>query len=130
VEVKSAWNKAGVSKEECVMNTATHSNEKIAEALKLLNEAAQEKKSDLAGMIADKYETLKQVIVDSEKSMGHAFARGEKRAVEAAMQAKEFGIKKAKEVDERVHDNPWPYIGGAALVGILVGYILGRKNNR
>ncbi len=112
------------------MNTASHSNEKIAEALKLLNEAAQEKKSDLASMLADKYETLKQVIVDSEKSMGHVLARGEKRAVEAAIQAKEFGIKKAKEVDERVHDNPWPYIGGAALIGILVGFILGRKNNR
>ena len=113
-----------------MMNTATHSNEKIADALKLLNEAAQEKKSDVASMIADKYEALKQVIVDSEKSVGHAFARGQKRAVEAAAQAKEFGIKKAKEVDEHVHDNPWPYIGGAALVGILVGYILGRKNNR
>ena len=112
------------------MNSATHSNEKIADALKLLNEAAQEKKSDLASMLADKYETLKQVIVDSEKSVGHAFARGEKRAAEVAMQAKEFGIKKAKEVDEHVHDNPWPYIGGAALVGILVGYILGRKNSR
>ena len=112
------------------MSTATHSNEKIAEALKLLNEAAQEKKSDVTGLIADKYEALKQAIVDSEKSMGHAFVRGEKRAVEAAMQAKEFGVKKAKEVDEHVHDNPWPYIGGAALVGILVGYILGRKNNR
>ncbi len=112
------------------MNATTHSNEKIAEALKLLNEAAQEKKSDLTSMIADKYETLKQVIVDSEKSMGHAFARGEKRAAEVAMQAKEFGIKKAKEVDEHVHDNPWPYIGGAALVGILFGYILGRKSDR
>lgn len=112
------------------MTTATHSNEKIAEALKLLNEAAQEKKSDVTSMIADKYESLKQAIVDSEKSVGHAFMRGERRAVEAAMQAKDFGVKKAKEVDEHVHDNPWPYIGGAAIVGILVGYILGRKNNR
>jgi len=112
------------------MNTATHSNEKIAEALKLLNEAAQEKKSDMAGMIADKYEALKQVVMDSGKSMGHAFMRGEKRTVEAAMQAKDFSVKKAKEVNEHVHDNPWPYIGGAALVGILFGYILGRKNDR
>ena len=112
------------------MNTPTHSNEKIAEALKLLNEAAQEKKSDMLGMLGDKYEALKQVIVDSEKTVGSAFMRGEKRAAEAAMHAKDFGIKKAKEVDEHVHDNPWPYIGGAALVGILVGYILGRKNDR
>ena len=110
--------------------TQTHSNEKIAEALKLLNEAAQEKKSDMTGMIADKYEALKQVIVDSERSVGHAFRRGEKRAVDAAVQAKDFGVRKATEVDEHVHENPWAYIGGAAVVGILVGYILGRKNTR
>jgi len=112
------------------MNTTTHSNEKIAEALKLLNEAAQEKKSDVTSMITDKYEALKQVIVDSEKSVGHAFMRGEKRAVDAALQAKDFGVRKAKEVDEHVHDYPWPYIGGAAVVGLLIGYILGRKSNR
>lgn len=112
-----------------MMNTATHSNEKIADALKLLNEAAQEKKSDVASMISDKYESLKQIILDSEKSAEHAFVRGQKRVTDAAVQAKDFGVKKAKEVDEHVHDNPWPYIGGAALVGILFGYILGRKNS-
>jgi len=112
------------------MNAPTHSNEKIAEALKLLNEAAQEKKSDVATMLTGKYETLKQVVLDSEKSVSHAFMRGERRAVEAAMQVKDFSVKKAKQVDDHVHDYPWPYIGGAALVGLLVGYMLGRKNNR
>ncbi len=112
------------------MSATTHSNEKIAEALKLLDEAAQDKKHEVAGMLTDKYETLKQVIADSEKSMGHAFLRGEKRAVDAARQAKDFSVRKAKEVDEHVHDNPWPYIGGAVLVGTLFGYILGRKSNR
>ncbi len=112
------------------MDATSHSNEKIAEALKLLNEAAKDKKSEMAGMLADKYETLKQVILDSEGSVGGAFMRGERRAVEAALQAKEYGIRKAKEVDEHVHDNPWPYIGGAAVVGLLFGYILGRKNHR
>ncbi len=111
------------------METTTHSNEKIAEALKLLNEAAKEKKSEMASMLADKYETLKQVVLDSEKTVGSAFMRGEKRAVEAAVAAKDFSVRKAKEVDENVHDHPWPYIGGAAIIGILVGYILGRKND-
>ena len=36
---------------------------------------------------------------------------------------------KAKEVDDKVHNNPWPVIGGAFVTGILLGYILGKKNN-
>ncbi|MCH2175873.1 MAG: hypothetical protein MK193_09120 [Lentisphaeria bacterium] len=34
---------------------------------------------------------------------------------------------KSKEVDDKVHNNPWPVVGGAFVGGILLGYILGRK---
>ena len=50
-----------------------------------------------------------------------------------AAEAPEVGTmaRKAKElagtVDESVHQNPWAYIGGAAAVGVLIGYILGRN---
>jgi ElaB/YqjD/DUF883 family membrane-anchored ribosome-binding protein len=100
------------------MDATTTSNEKIVEALKLLNEAAREKKAEMGDVISDKYHHLKQAIIDSEKAMGGAAAA-----------AKDYSVKKAKEVDENVHDHPWPWIGGAALVGVLLGYILGHKNH-
>lgn len=112
------------------MSTTTHGNEKIAEALKLLNEAAAEKKTELAGLISDKYESLKEVVIESEHSAAQAIALAKRRAMEAATHAKEFTVQKAKVVDEHVHSNPWQYIGGAAVVGVLLGYILGRNNNR
>ena len=112
------------------MSSSTHSNDNIAEALKLLEEAAAERKSELASLLSDKYGTLKAVIMESEKTVANAILQGTARAVEAAMQAKEFGVEKAKDVDEHVHRNPWQYIGGAAVVGALFGYVLSRRHDR
>jgi ElaB/YqjD/DUF883 family membrane-anchored ribosome-binding protein len=112
------------------MSGTMQSSEKIAEALKLLDEAAAEKKAELASLLTDRYGTLKSVILESEKAVGRAMVEGKTRAVEAGLHARDFGVEKAKQVDEHVHRNPWPYIGGGALVGLLFGYILGRKNDR
>ena len=44
--------------------------------------------------------------------------------------AEKAGVAKAcelsRDVDETVHANPWPYIAGSAVVGILLGMILDR----
>jgi len=101
------------------MENAMHSNDKISEALKLLNEAAREKKAEFQHLLKDKYAQLKDAVVESEHSVEQALAH-----------AKEYGVEKAKVVDENVHKNPWAYIGGAAAVALLVGYILGRNNSR
>lgn len=91
------------------MNKLLSGNEKITEALKLLDEAAKEKKDELRDLISEKYENLK----------------------DATGYARDFGIAKTKElastVDESVRENPWYYIGGVAIGALLLGYILGRK---
>ncbi|MBA4386446.1 MAG: hypothetical protein C0404_00605 [Verrucomicrobia bacterium] len=106
-------------------------SEKISEALRLLEEAAREKKDDLRGLIADKYEHLKSALVGAEHSVADSLSAAQKRAVEAIVQAKDASTKKVKEVagvvDEKVHENPWPYIAGAGVVAFLFGYILGKK---
>lgn len=113
------------------MNTSITNTEKISEALKLLEEAAKDKKNELQNMVKGKYDHLKDVLVDKEEDIAKAIAAAKKHAVEAAVQASEVGTKRAKEiaaeVDAQVHENPWPYIGGVALGALLIGYILGRK---
>ena len=109
----------------------TTSNESIAEALKLLEHAATQKKDELKNVLSDKYTNLRDLIVESDggikKSLGHT----KDHAVEAVQHAKDAGIAKAREVaqtvDKSVHENPWPYIGGAVAVGALLGFILGRS---
>ena len=107
------------------------SNEKIAEALKLLEEAAKEKKDELRSLVSNRYTHLKTALVDAEHSAAETLTAAQKRAVEALVHAKEVGKEKVKEaataVDGRVHANPWPFIGGTAVVALLTGFILGRK---
>lgn len=113
------------------MNTVITSTEKLSEALKLLEDAAKEKKNELQGMIKGKYSHLKEVLIDKEEDITHALLAAKKQALKAAVQASEIGTERAKEiaadVDQQVHENPWPYIGGVALGSLLIGYILGRS---
>ena len=45
------------------------SNDKLHEALKLLNEAAGEKKDEVKELVANKYTHLKEVISESQSKM-------------------------------------------------------------
>lgn len=108
------------------------SNEKLSEALRLLEEAAKQKKDDLKSVMADKYTNLKDFIVETEHSIAKSLSDAGKHAVNAATHAKDVSVEKAQEiahdVDKSVHRNPWPYIAGTAAIGVLLGYILGRNN--
>jgi ElaB/YqjD/DUF883 family membrane-anchored ribosome-binding protein len=88
------------------------SDKKIDEALELLNEMAREKRSELRGMVSEKYSHLKA-------ALGGAVADGEDQAQE---RLNDFTSK----IDENVHKNPWPYLGGTALGFLILGLLLGR----
>jgi ElaB/YqjD/DUF883 family membrane-anchored ribosome-binding protein len=113
------------------MDSAHTSNEKIAEALRLLEEAAKDKKDELRNLVTDKYTHLKDVLVSTEHSVADRLSAAQKRAMEAALRAKDVTYEKIKEtatcVDDHVRENPWAYIAGVGAVAFLAGFILGRK---
>lgn len=102
------------------MVSATHSNEKIHEALELLNAAAKERKEELAQLVSAKYGAVREALTGAAQGTS-AWLREKGQA--AGHAAKET----AATVDEWVHKHPWPYIGGAALGALLLGYFLGRR---
>ena len=112
------------------MDKSNTTTEKISEALKLLDEAAKSKKTEIQEMLADRYKNIKETIsgFDSKDSIDSA----KKSASDVADRAKEIGEEKVKEiatqVDQNVHANPWPYIGGAAFCSLLLGFIMGRRD--
>ena len=112
------------------MEKANTGNENIAEALKLLEEAAKQKKDDLKSLMSDKYTHLRDLILETEGSFVKSLSEAKTHAVETASHAKDVGVEKAHEiattVDKSVHQNPWPYIAGSAVFGLLLGGLLGR----
>ena len=106
-------------------------NENIAAALRLLEEAAKQKKDELRTIMSDKYTNLRSLILEDESSLMESLTAVKDHALEAATDVKEAGVEKAREiardVDKGVHQSPWPYIAGSAAVSVLLGYSLGRR---
>ena len=96
------------------------SNENIAAALKLLEEAAIQKKDELRTLLADKYTGLRGLVVETEHKMVQSMTHAKDASVERACTL-------AKGVDQRVHTNPWPFVAGSVAVGVLLGFILGQS---
>lgn len=95
-------------------------DKRINEALELLNEVAKDKKAELQEMVTDKYSNLKT-------ALGGIAERWQHQSKEAYDRSREKVKELASEVDENVHKNPWPYIGGTALGFLILGYFLGRS---
>jgi len=94
-------------------------DKRITEALELLNQAAKEKKVELEEMISHKFSDLRSLVEGVKEKM-------QKETADAYRRSKEKIQDVLSEVDESVHKNPWPYIGGAAAAALLLGYLLGR----
>jgi len=113
------------------MDSTHTSTENIAEALKLLEEAAEQKKEELKHAMSDKYTHLRDLVLETESGLAKSLSDAKRQAAAAAAHAKDVGIEKARElvggVDKNVHRHPWPFIGGSAVIGLLLGYILGRS---
>ena len=107
------------------------SSENIAAALKLLEETAKQKKDELRTIMSDKYTNLRSLILENESSLMESLTTVKDHAFEAATDVKNASVDKAREiahdVDEGVHQNPWPYIAGSAVVSVSLGYILGHS---
>jgi ElaB/YqjD/DUF883 family membrane-anchored ribosome-binding protein len=97
-------------------------NVQIKEALGLLEDVATNAKQELKSLVTDKYANLKGTIIESEQSL-----------VKRLLEAKDFTVDQtrdlARDVDRHVRNNPWPYIGGMAAAGLLLGYALGHRRD-
>lgn len=95
-------------------------DKRINEALELLNAVARDKKADLQAALENKYTDLSSVVGAFTEKMKN-------QATEKYEAGKQKVVDVATNLDKNVHQNPWAYIGGAAAVGLVFGFLLGRS---
>lgn len=97
--------------------------EKMEEALDFLNRAAEKKKEQLNRLIDRKYSNVKHAL-NGDKSLFDQIREDSAKVLEAG----EEKLKETtKEIEEKIQDNPWPFIGCTGITCLLLGYILRRK---
>ena len=105
------------------------SSEKITEALKLLEQAATQKRDELKSVMADKYTHLKDIFVETESSLAKSLSDTGKHAGRGGRSRQGMlASQKVREsdMDQNVRRDPWPYIAGTAAVGFVLGFIFSR----
>ncbi|MCC5845752.1 MAG: hypothetical protein JJU05_16010 [Verrucomicrobia bacterium] len=111
----------------------TSSSTSIPEAIKLLEEAARDKKEEVQTILTGNYKNLRSLIQDKEHSLKDSLSGAKDSAVETVTDLKDEGVRKAAElgrdVDKNVHEFPWRYIGGGVLAGLVLGLALHRKSD-
>jgi ElaB/YqjD/DUF883 family membrane-anchored ribosome-binding protein len=108
---------------------AANSNKKFEEALQLLNEAAREKKEEIQSLLGDKYSHIRDVVHDAALKNKKQFTRYRKLTEDALDEGGEKLKEAVSDIDEKVHENPWAYIGGVAVGALLLGFIMGSSRD-
>ena len=108
---------------------AKTAGDKLNSALKKADDAVKELKAmggNAKVAISEDITALKDVIV--ETNVAHKFIDAKNKVVSAT----EVSIDKVKEygarMDDNVHARPYHYIAGAAVAGLVLGILIGRKN--
>ncbi len=105
-----------------------HSTKKFEEALQLLNEAAREKKEEIQSLIGDRYSQIRDVLEDAAKKSKKTYRSAKNTAEGWAEEGGENVREVISDLDDRIHENPWAYLGGVAVGALLLGFIFGSSS--
>jgi len=105
-----------------------NSTKKFEEALHLLNEAAREKKDEIQNLMTDRYSQIRDVLEDAAKKSKKTYRRVKNDAEEWVGEGGESVREVISDLDDKVHENPWAYLGGVAVGALLLGFILGSSS--
>jgi ElaB/YqjD/DUF883 family membrane-anchored ribosome-binding protein len=94
--------------------------QRIDEALELLDTAARDKRAELSAALENKYTDLASVVRSVSNQV-------KDRATQKIVAGKQKVVEVATCIDRSVHENSWTYIAGAAGAAMLFGFFLGRS---
>jgi len=108
-------------------NTQTRKkNDTFKDAINQLNEAAKDRQSDLQQAVEHQYTDFKQAVTDalgSVNASGKSYLGGVKKKTEDAIGDTEKNLKVTADIlDEKLRQDPWLYVGAAAVGAFVLGF--------
>jgi ElaB/YqjD/DUF883 family membrane-anchored ribosome-binding protein len=92
----------------------------LNEALAHLNEASKERREEVQKLLDEKYTDLRSAFGGAAQASAGWVREQSREASDKARLA-------ATTVDTHVRQHPWSYVGGAAVTGLLIGMLAGRR---
>lgn len=94
----------------------------IKEALQVLENAASNGNENVKEIFSSEYKNLRKAFfVNVPKAVLDEFKQVKEAAIDLTMD-------EAKLINKSVHTHPWHYIGGAALIVGVLGFVFGRSS--
>jgi len=102
-------------------------SDKIQSALKVLDDAASEKGQEIRSSISRSFKDLHHVLTELETGSEVAMEGLRKKGRHLREVVQDRSAKMITEANRQFRTRPWLFIGGFALIGIGVGYLVVRK---
>lgn len=102
-------------------------DDKIEEALALLNEAALEKRDEMVELIGDHYGHVRDLFCQKITNGRDAVRQARLELLKSLEEKEEELMEKTKSLGRKVRRSPWKYLAGVAVGTWLVAYLVHRK---
>lgn len=103
--------------------------DRLSDAMKTLDELASQEKEEIKELLSSQFGNLRKTLLEIQPEVRKTLEHTSERFSHFASEAKEATKEKAKQighdVDRKVHEMPWTFMGASAVASVLAGYYLG-----
>ncbi len=105
--------------------------DRLSEAMQTLDELAAQEREAIKELLSGQFGNLRRTILEVEPELRSSIRTASEKFSRFASNTKEATKERMKEigknVDEKVHQSPWPFIGVSAIGGLIAGYYLANR---
>jgi len=102
--------------------------DRLSDAMKTLDELAGQEKNEIRELLTSQFGNLRKTLYEIEPEVRETFNKASQRFSQFATSSREEAQQRIKRmghnIDTKVHETPWAFIGVSAVAAAIAGYAL------